>query len=853
MAHSRAGIYAPIILFAFIAVPLAARDITVYVMDTELEMPLEGAVVRAVSGADIVEAVAGADGAAALTVPDKARARVEAAYPGYENAALVLPASGGVFTIGMRLSGGGDLEHEELVVEAARPDAAESKSGRSVAISGENLSRTAEIGILEDVMSSIKLLPGVGYTGMFNAMPSIRGGEPGDLMAVFDGFYIANPYHWGGMVSIFDPRMVQSARLSHGVFSTRYGTTISGLLEVRSRAPESHDVELEMGLSTSAANVSLSYPLFNRGGVMLMGKVTYWDPFVALAKQFVDMVNYIRVAPYIRSAAIGADYRFTANLEGSVSGFVGADGAGAFYDNDIIVGGFPSRADMNFDWFNIQSFLTANLTYNPRPDMALKIIAGGGLFRTKLEGFIDYDLRIPYGVGFWNDFYGKTLVFPNGVPVGGSAYLINTTMYANMIDTTANAQVRADYDWEIGRGFLFAAGVQGLFTKRTLEEHDQAVLETSGAWIVFSDGSRIPAYYNYPALYDASSANRTLSSSAYALVEYASPNKRFGAELGARVDHLYFMGRDFTLQTLPAFNPRLNLDWTIARDWRAFDAVTATLGTGLFSSTTDNISSVQSSDGFKDFELKQNRSWTSIAGIALDFLGYSVNLEGYYKYIFDRAYSALESDSGARSLTIDRHFDGQARVWGIDLMLQKAAGRYWDGWLSYSFNHARYRNPSSGSNSDWFYPSFHRFHNLNLVLNIKPSPRFHIAARLGFASGAPKSIPGAVTSYPVIVLDEMGNPVSIIQKYKRPNYYSDTERDGFALTLDLKFSFFRHNMNGRSRMEFYLAIENVLAMLKTRRTNTSFNAYTGTEVEGSETASYQMPIPMPSIGFKWSY
>jgi hypothetical protein len=114
-------------------------------------------------------------------------------------------------------------------------------------------------------------------------------------------------------------------------------------------------------------------------------------------------------------------------------------------------------------------------------------------------------------------------------------------------------------------------------------------------------------------------------------------------------------------------------------------------------------------------------------------------------------------------------------------------------------------------------------------------------------------IDGDIESFPVMVLDENGNRVGLIQKYKRTTAYSDTKRDGFALSLDLKFSFFKFNPSGRGQMEFYVAIENVLSFLKTRQRSTSFNQYTGEEDQGSSTASYQLPIPMPSIGFTWTY
>jgi hypothetical protein len=208
---------------------------------------------------------------------------------------------------------------------------------------------------------------------------------------------------------------------------------------------------------------------------------------------------------------------------------------------------------------------------------------------------------------------------------------------------------------------------------------------------------------------------------------------------------------------------------------------------------------------------------------------------------------------------VEFKFDGEGIIWGFDLMLQKFTSRYWDGWVSYSFTHARYRNPQGveadavvggeeSAGDRWYYPSFHRFHTLNLVLNIKPVDHFNIAARLGFASGTPRREVDAITPYPVRLPDG-----SIIEKWKRAEVYSDTARTGFSVPLDLKFSFYGFNRAGKTRSEIYVAIENLLSLVYTPKSNTTFNSYTGKENEGSDDADYELPIPLISFGFKWSY
>jgi hypothetical protein len=216
-----------IIAFFFLATVIFARDIEVIVEDEDLAMPLEGAVVVLRGGRQFI---CNATGRALVTLPDDRPTIISITYPGYETFRLSIPGVDGTnksgqvesFKAAMRLSG--IMQGQELVLEAARPETSETRSGRSVAISDRELARTAEIGIIEDVMNSVKLLPGVGYTGMYGGTPSIRGGDPGDLMAVLDGFYVERPYHWMGSISIFDPKMVSSARLSHGVFPPVTGT-----------------------------------------------------------------------------------------------------------------------------------------------------------------------------------------------------------------------------------------------------------------------------------------------------------------------------------------------------------------------------------------------------------------------------------------------------------------------------------------------------------------------------------------------------------------------------------------------------------------------------------------------------
>jgi hypothetical protein len=826
-------------VFLSLCAPLFARDVVVTVSDADLAIPLEGAVIRSWDGS---EYVCDEEGRAVVVVPNDRQVVIRIAYPGYENGRLLISVGGDEFSCALRL--GGIMENRELVIEASSPEASETRSGRSIAISGENLSRTAEIGFIEDVMTSIKLLPGVGYSGMFDAQPSIRGGFPGDLMAALDGFYIENPYHWGGAYSIFVPQMVESARLSHGVFSSRYGHTISGLLEIIAREPSPTETQFDLGVSTSETNLGLSFPLEGKGGIMAMGKVTYWDPFVALAKLIakgvpeLEIINSVTTAPYIRDFSITGNYRFSTDMELTATGFFGSDGVGAEYHNEYERKSADRTVDLIFDWMNYRAFGIAGLTWIPRRDIVFRGSAGAGLYETDMIADISMELpREP-------DYMPPSLIPPDDPeeeregPVFWD-YLSSMNFNGEMINKTITYQGRADFDWEFREGFIFAAGAQELYSQ-WIETED---FYRSFKWYIpLPPNSGFDFEPDYPPL---DVKNHGLSSSVYSLLEYLGPGQKFGAELGLRVDHFYFVGRDFTIQTIPVLNPRINLDFGILKNRGSIDALTFTVGTGLFSSMNDAVSSIDISNNIDDFELKPNRSWTSIMGAKIDFAAkFSFNIEAYYKHIFDRAYRVSNIYTGADPdnpfddiRDIGYHFNGEGRIIGFDFILQKLESRFWDGWLSYSYTWAQYRDPDTvpdpippgvdkdaylKTGNNWYYPSFHRYHNINLVLNFKPSRSFNIATRFGFATGTPKD-------------DE------------------NSERIGFSWPVDVKFSFFRFNPRGKVNTEIYLGIENLQALVYDAIWIARVNGYTGEEEPGEYKPVYDLPIPMVSFGFKWRY
>jgi len=850
------------------AFPLFAHDVEITVLDHDLSLPLEGAIVRLWDGS---EHTCDENGKAVFQAPDNRQVVIQAAYPGYETLRVVIAVTGNSYTAALRLSG--IMESRELVVEASRPGSSETRTGRSIAVSGRDIAQTGEIGIIEDVMSTVKLLPGVGYAGFFNALPSIRGGDPGDTRASLDGFYVYNPYHWGGGFSIFDPRMVESAQLSHGVYSARYGHSISGLLEITSKKPSPAETQAELGINTSAANFNLSLPIANKGGILFMGRITYYDPVISIIKKLSDdfpslaIVNSINVAPYIRNAAITGNYRILDNLEFTATGFWGMDGVGAAFANSL--------SSLNMDWTNYQGFINTSFLWNPRNDMLLKFGMGIGYEEVMMDGGMKIYLKSRYFTSGADWFYYK--LKENSGKLYNPYDLFLEDIYKQS-DKAVNVQGRFDYDWDMGNGFLLAAGIQEMFSQHSTVGNQKVKIEKNFKSFdeetqkkLFDDmGIDDPEFRNYiddylvvniPLNYSPDARNSLFITSGYFIEEYHIGKLK--TELGLRIDHFYLMGDNFSIQSMPVLNPRLNLDFNVFKKSGFFQSLDLSAGTGLFSSINNTMYAAE--EKYEIGEMKPNRSLSSVFGTKLEFKnGLFFNIEFYYKYIFDRMYIQISAEPAGESIL--PYFDGEGKAWGIDLLLQKLQSRYWDGWISYSYSWVKYRDPSAANadmgisgglrGDDWYFPSYHRFHNLNLILNVKPVQKINLYMRFGIASGVQQSkrITEKPYSYPVYVYNE-DDPSNnkFIEMYYWPSRRDEENRTTLSFPMDLKFSIFGSNKTGKTRYELYVAVENVLALLYNAEENTSYNRYSGQIDEGSTSASYEIPVPVPSFGFKISY
>ena len=111
-----------------------------------------------------------------------------------------------------------------------------------------------------DVLRAIEVLPGVVTTSDFSSAFNVRGGSADQNLITIDGFPVFNPFHLGGLFSVFNSDMVSRAELIAGGFPAQYSGRVSSVLNVESDPGET-GFDARAGISLLATRVALGADL----------------------------------------------------------------------------------------------------------------------------------------------------------------------------------------------------------------------------------------------------------------------------------------------------------------------------------------------------------------------------------------------------------------------------------------------------------------------------------------------------------------------------------------------------------------------------------------------------------------
>jgi TonB family protein len=200
-------------------------------------------------------------------------------------------------------------------------------------LQAEELLRVA--GTRGDPLRAIEYMPGVGRSPMANFV-IIRGSSPADSEVQLEGAPVSRLYHFGGLTSFVQPRLLEKIDLYPGNFSARYGRKMGGIIDVGVRDPRSDGFHGMADVNLIDSSVLAEGPIARHWSIALAAKRSYIDVFFdKLAPK--DQVQVLAAPVYWDYQAIVAykpsdDDRVRAMVYGS-------------YDNFRVILANPDEAD----------------------------------------------------------------------------------------------------------------------------------------------------------------------------------------------------------------------------------------------------------------------------------------------------------------------------------------------------------------------------------------------------------------------------------------------------------------------------------------------------------------------------
>ena len=834
------------ILLALAPALAFADELKVLVFDKELEIPLEGANISLKENSS-ASAQTDQNGEAVLVLPDNVSSgEIEASLPGYQKSLEKFSAANKEIRIALSMSSGA-IEGQALVVNRASPDGAEEKTGVSTVMSKEKMRVTASMGLMEDCMASVRTLPGVSYSGAWGTEPSIRGAEPRELSCLLDGMYTIFPWHWGGGISIFNPAMVESIKLSNGIFSAKYGRASSGILEATTIKPDYEKFHLNLGIATASADAFAQIPFGKKiGGMILGAHLTYLEPVLGLYKALgSDSLDMLKRPPYIRDFFLKANFTPKPELDISLIGFFGSDGLEV--DQTEKDGFLETNAKMDYDIY--QALAGLNIKYLASDKLLFRgSLSYNGMFED-LGMKISENGRVYYNPDFVKKYHTR---FPS-VNYGGFYTLKNLeTEYDEKINSHLLSG-RFDTELQASEKNRLSFGIDEFVSTNKITEFQNRYVDI---------GEGDARLFKKAKWQSDLSGNNLLSNAAYVSWNFGNENDLIQSELGLRFEHMVIFNTadDFCLNLIPDVCPRASITITPFRDKGLLDKASFTIGSGLFTSVQRDIMLVTNGMGLENFDMHSNRAIFAVLGANAALTnGWNFKLESYYKYYLSRVYSytVTSAQSGYSDTQMLFKDNGKGHVFGIDAMIEKKAGKKWDGYLSYSFVYSRLKNPATvGANDyvttmsnapldEWYYPSYHRFHTLNIVSNWHLGKGWTITVKGTLATGAPKQEVGQVSCYATKMDDG-----TIVQRYSRSSFYSDTLRTQISCPVDLRVSYQWTTKADKVKWEVYFALQDVFVNLYSPKGDKSFNQFTGEPSDTAESVDFSIGVPIPSLGIK---
>ncbi len=498
-----------------------------------------------------------------------------------------------------------------------------------------------------DVLQMVQILPGVQSVDESATGLHIRGGTPDQNLILWDNIPVYNSGHFFGMLSAFNPYIVEEVKVYRSGFDASYGGRVSGVIDISSVRAIPKTTEVNVGLNFTHADISVVAPLLKqKSALVFSARRAYTD--------IVQSPTYKRLSQRVfqkgkieeTQGAIDDEEDIDSQLNLNFSD-LNAKWLWQPSDQDEIalsVFRFYDQLDFKVDNFDDEFSTTDKINLNHQGGSASWQRQWSEPFSTQLVGTyakVENDIRLTL-----QEIDEET----------GADDLTGFTLESRQLNDIDDFTIRFDNDWRPSDRFQFKAGYQ--MTRLKVKRH---------------------AFWNEEGSEEIVNQN-TFHTGHFTLISHL--NQQFRINTGWRwtYSELYRI-KHFT-------EPRLSIYYLPHRQWQF------KISAGRYSQFINQTIQLNDlglnqevwimSNEEEDIPITKNDHYS--AGLLFHSGSFQLEVEGYYKRLLGlTTLSPVFIDN----LRQDDESLGRGKAWGLDLLVKKR-WHFYETWLSYSYSRVLY-------------------------------------------------------------------------------------------------------------------------------------------------------------------
>jgi hypothetical protein len=545
-----------------------------------------------------------------------------------------------------------------------------------------------------DILKTLQLLPGIQTNGEGSSGFSVRGGSTDQNLVLLDGAPLYNPTHLMGFFSVFNADAIDNVSMYRANAPAAFGGRLSSVVAVEQRTGNYNTWKAAGGVGLLASRLTVDGPLVrNRLSVLASARRTYADLFLPFAddpKLHDDVLHF---------------YDFNGRLAFRPDSLTNAWVSG-FYGQDKLI----TSKYAGIQWNN--ACLSTGVRRVLSPHSELQVQATYTRFRYQIDS---------------DGGEGQQARSEAGVQEAGTAF----TYTRNLRRTLAlGAGVQVVHRWfEPSR--ITPTGDSSFITASTIPV--QQSLETVGfAELTYTPTQRLRILASARAgTYGLTGAYTYYTFNPHSISQLPQDTLTSGGGL---------------TQLQPIVEPRLAVYWQLRPELelrayynRGFQALHQLTPAG---SPRPYDMWVMAGPGIPTQQADQ-------FGLGISYkrvVGGNILLEGHAETYYKRLHNQIDLIDFA-DLIANERFASQIRVgrgqaYGLELLTKLGSPKL-NGWVSYTLS--RSERQISGINYGAWYPvAADRPHNVSIVLNYTPFPRWSLSTVFVYQSGNPATLPSGM-------------------------------------------------------------------------------------------------------------